>query len=121
MTGLYQKSVFMCLLTFLWSSCAGIRGQDPWTLWSFCFMESEDSNLEFPLQFLDVFHFVAYEICCCFLKICLFYVYEYTVAIFRHTHQKRASNLITDGCEPPCGCWELSSGPLKRAVSALNH
>jgi len=20
---------------------------------------------------------------------------------------------FTDGCEPPCGCWELNSGPLK--------
>jgi len=20
---------------------------------------------------------------------------------------------ITDGCEPPCGCWELNSGPLE--------
>ena len=29
------------------------------------------------------------------------------------THQKRASDLITDGCEPPCGCWDLSSGPLE--------
>jgi hypothetical protein len=26
-------------------------------------------------------------------------------------HQKRASNLITDGCEPPYGCWDLNSGP----------
>jgi hypothetical protein len=25
--------------------------------------------------------------------------------------QKRASGLITDGCEPPCGCRELNSGP----------
>ena len=24
-------------------------------------------------------------------------------------HQKRASDLITDGCEPPCGCWDLNS------------
>jgi len=32
-----------------------------------------------------------------------------TVAVFRH--QKRASDLITDGCEPPCGCWDLNSGP----------
>ena len=24
-------------------------------------------------------------------------------------HQKRASDLITDDCEPPCGCWELNS------------
>jgi hypothetical protein len=28
-------------------------------------------------------------------------------------HQKRASDPITDGCEPPCGCWELNSGPLE--------
>jgi hypothetical protein len=21
--------------------------------------------------------------------------------------------LITDGCEPPCGCWKLNSGPLE--------
>jgi hypothetical protein len=41
----------------------------------------------------------------------LFILCEYTVTIFRH--QKRASDLITDGCEPPCGCWELNSGPLE--------
>jgi hypothetical protein len=29
------------------------------------------------------------------------------------THQKRSSDLITDGCEPPCGCWELNSVPLE--------
>jgi hypothetical protein len=29
------------------------------------------------------------------------------------THQKRASDLITDGCEPPCGCWDLNLGPLE--------
>ena len=27
-------------------------------------------------------------------------------------HQKRASDPITDDCEPPCGFWELNSGPL---------
>jgi hypothetical protein len=26
---------------------------------------------------------------------------------------QRASHLITDGCEPPCGSWELHSGPLE--------
>jgi hypothetical protein len=25
-------------------------------------------------------------------------------------HQKRASDLITGGCESPCGCWDLNSG-----------
>jgi hypothetical protein len=29
------------------------------------------------------------------------------------TLQKRALDLIMDGCEPPCGCWELNSGPLE--------
>jgi hypothetical protein len=28
--------------------------------------------------------------------------------------QKRVSNLVTDGCEPPCGCWDLNSGPLEK-------
>ena len=27
--------------------------------------------------------------------------------------QKRASDPITDGCLPPCGCWELNSGLLE--------
>jgi hypothetical protein len=27
--------------------------------------------------------------------------------------QKRTSDLITDICEPPCGCWDLNSGPLE--------
>jgi hypothetical protein len=26
---------------------------------------------------------------------------------------ERASDPITDGREPPCGCWELNSGPLE--------
>jgi hypothetical protein len=26
-------------------------------------------------------------------------------------YQKRASDLIMDHCEPPCGCWDLNSGP----------
>ena len=37
------------------------------------------------------------------------------------TLQKKASDFVTDGCEPPCGCWDLNSGPLGRAVGALNH
>jgi hypothetical protein len=33
--------------------------------------------------------------------------------------QKRASDPITDGCEPPCGFWELNSGPLKEQLVLL--
>jgi hypothetical protein len=28
-------------------------------------------------------------------------------------HLKRVSDLIMGGCEPPCGCWDLNSGPLE--------
>ena len=33
--------------------------------------------------------------------------------------QKRAPDIITDGCEPPCGCWELNSGPLEEQAMLL--
>jgi hypothetical protein len=42
-------------------------------------------------------------------------------------YQKWASDLITDGCEPPCGCWDLNSGPseeqsvLLTAEPSLQH
>jgi hypothetical protein len=29
------------------------------------------------------------------------------------THQKRAADPLTNGCEPPCGFWDLNSGPLE--------
>ena len=44
------------------------------------------------------------------LFIYFMYVDEYDVAVFRHTEE--GINPLTDGCEPPCGYWELNSGPL---------
>jgi hypothetical protein len=35
------------------------------------------------------------------------------------THQKKASDPITDGCEPPCGCRESNSGPLEEQLVLL--
>ena len=29
------------------------------------------------------------------------------------TLQKYTSDPITDGCDPPCVCWGLNSGPLE--------
>jgi hypothetical protein len=43
-------------------------------------------------------------------------IYLFILCIYHcsfQTHQKRASDSIPDGCEPPCGCWELNSGPLE--------
>jgi hypothetical protein len=51
-------------------------------------------------------------VCVCVYKmrfIYLFYVYEYTVAVSSDTPDP-----ITDDCKPPCGCWELNSGPLEK-------
>ena len=43
-------------------------------------------------------------------------MYVNTLLLSSETPEE-ASDPITDGCEPQCGCWELNSG---RAVSALN-
>jgi hypothetical protein len=42
-----------------------------------------------------------------------FYFLRFIYYMYAQTHQKRASDLFTDGCEPPCGCWDLNSGPLE--------
>jgi hypothetical protein len=39
----------------------------------------------------------------------LLYICEYSL----QTQRQKASDSITDGCEPPCGWWELNSGPLE--------
>ena len=36
------------------------------------------------------------------------------------TQQKRALDSITDGCEPPCGCWGWNSGPLEEQSVLLS-
>ena len=54
-----------------------------------------------------------------FFKIYLFYAYEYNYNCLQ-THQKRMmSDPIADGCESPCGCWELNSGLLEEQTMLL--
>jgi hypothetical protein len=43
----------------------------------------------------------------------LFIYYMWVHCSCLQTLQKRASDFITDDCEPPCGCWDLNSGPLE--------
>jgi hypothetical protein len=40
------------------------------------------------------------------------YMYKDVVSVFKHT-RRGTLDPITDGCEPPCGCWELNSAPLE--------
>ena len=35
------------------------------------------------------------------------------------THRRRPLDPIVDGCEPPCGGWELNSGPLEEQSVVL--
>jgi hypothetical protein len=42
-----------------------------------------------------------------------------SIPLSLQTHQKRASDPITDGCEPSCGCWELNAGPLEEQTVLL--
>jgi hypothetical protein len=53
-------------------------------------------------------NFQFYIFCCIFFKDLFIFIYEYT-----DIHHKSALDPITDGCEPPCSCWELNSGPLE--------
>jgi hypothetical protein len=43
------------------------------------------------------------------LFVCLFIICNSCL----QTLQERESDLVMDGCEPPCGCWDLNSGPLE--------
>ena len=52
------------------------------------------------------------------LKIFIYFIYLRHCCCLQ-THRKRVMDSITDGCEPPCGCWELSSGPLEEQSMLL--
>jgi hypothetical protein len=42
------------------------------------------------------------------------------VTVFRHSRRgQRALDLFADDSEPPCGYWELNSGPLEEQQSVL--
>jgi hypothetical protein len=69
-----------------WSPDDEVRG-------FYCF---EATNFVFFFPFKDLFILCIWVHCSCL-----------------QTHQKRASDPITDGCEPPCGCWELNSEPME--------
>ena len=57
-------------------------------------------------QLIDVLRITLFF----FKELFIYLMYKYTGL---QTHQKRASDPIIDGCEPPCGFWELNSGPLE--------
>jgi hypothetical protein len=75
-------------------------------------------NWGFILIFVFSLPFKYEGVFCLFVCFCFCFNDLFILCIWVHcsclqTHQKRASDLISDGLEPPCGCWELNSGPLE--------
>ena len=52
-----------------------------------------------------------------FFKIYLLIICKYTVAVFRHT--RRGHEISLHDCKPPCGCWDLNSGPPEEQLVLL--
>lgn len=44
-----------------------------------------------------------------FKKIFTYFMWRIALSVCIPTCQKKASDLTPDGCEPPCGCWNLSN------------
>lgn len=89
------------LILFQWTVWMASRGTsrtlpNPTTVLCFLLKERNFKLFFFFFSFKDLFILCIWVHCPCL-----------------HTHQKRASDTITDGCEPPCGFWELNSGPLE--------
>jgi hypothetical protein len=60
------------------------------------------------------------------LKFLFSYVFVYLFICYMQVHcscpqilQRRASDFVKDGCEPPCGCWDLNSGPSEEQSALL--
>jgi hypothetical protein len=69
----------------------------------------------FLVLFLQPFSFCLFVLSTLssFFFLRFIYYYIQVHCSYLQMHQKRALDLIMDGCEPPCGCWDLNSGPLE--------
>ena len=72
-------------------------------------------SLDFSNYFSGSFCFVFLKVF--FLKIYLL-IYVSTLLLSSDTPEE---DLVADGCEPPCGCWDLNFGPLEEQSGALTH
>jgi hypothetical protein len=54
------------------------------------------------------------------MYVCMYALYLHISCMTEDSiRQKRALNPAIDDCEPPCGCWELNSGPLEEQSALL--
>lgn len=63
---------------------------------------------------------IAIPVFLCYMKeVWLSFFFFSILKFFMSSHERRASDSITDGCEPPCGCWELNLDPLQEQLVFL--
>ena len=73
-----------------------------------------------------IFRYIKYlELILCKIWniITLHFLFFFKDLFIKHTMYcwaRKAPGLITDGCEPPCGCSELNSGPLEEQPVLLS-
>jgi hypothetical protein len=80
-------------------------------------VENIKNSMQSGLKILDTLEILTWPEICIFKKKLFIIIFKYTVSVFRY--QKRVSDLIMDGCEPLCGCWDLNSGPLEQQAVLL--
>lgn len=80
----------------------------------FCLLSSENEGVCHHAQFFFPFKYLflssMYVFC---LHVCI-YMHVYLVSAY--TRRRFPGSAVADGCEPPCGFWELSSGPSQEQV-----
>ena len=76
----------------------------------FPFIKGCFASLKIPVMVRSIVTWFTYTEF--FLDLFIYYIYNILPPCIPEC-QKRVPDLITDGCEPPCRCWELNSGPLE--------
>jgi hypothetical protein len=51
----------------------------------------------------------------------IYLLYVRTLYLSSDTPEEGVRYHYRDGCEPPCGCWDLNSGPSEEQSGALTH
>ena len=74
-------------------------------------------SVDLDRVFPDVKKFMNFN----FLKNLFTYLMYMSTLSLSSDAQEEGPDPIADGCEPPCGCWALNSGPLGKTVSVHNH
>jgi hypothetical protein len=73
--------------------------------------ESVSTEIDGPTG-IPVFQFKDWNFVCSVANSFFFFHLFYLYGILSLSSDTPEEG-ITDGCEPPCGCWEMNSGPLE--------